>query len=151
MIYDKLKNIEKYACLAKNMQTAIDFIHNTDLEALALGKTEIDGEKVFVLKLDVDSYDDSNALYEYHKRYADLHLLVDEKEQFYFDYPEHLTNVVKEYDATDEVALYKKDSDRNLIKPILGEFLFFFPGEAHLPKYTGTLEKIRKIIFKIEI
>lgn len=151
MIFDKLKNIERYGLIHPNLKKVVDFIKNTDLKTLKPGKTIIDGDKIFVMNIEVDTYDDQTAMYEYHARYADLHVLINPKEKFYFDYPENLVNVIKEFDKNEDVALYKKDTTRNLLVPEIGEFILFFPGEAHLPKYTGTLEKASKIVFKVEI
>lgn len=150
MIYDKLVNFEKYSFLNKNFAKLAVFLRENDLTKIPVGKTEIDGDKIFVIHIDVTSFDDTNALYEYHKRYADVHIVVEEKEQYFFDFSEKLVNKVSDYSEKEDVALYRKDSVRNLIKPLKGEFLIFLPGDAHLPKYTGEIGTIRKMIFKVE-
>ena len=38
MIYDEIKNIERYRGISKNLDTAIDFLEKTDLNSLPLGK-----------------------------------------------------------------------------------------------------------------
>ncbi|WP_337899283.1 YhcH/YjgK/YiaL family protein [Mesomycoplasma ovipneumoniae] len=150
MIYDKLENFSKYSCLNENFAKLAKYLKETDLAKLPLGKTVIDEDRIFVIHVDFESFDDTNALYEYHKRYADVHVVLDEKEQYFFDFSEKLVNKVTDYSEENDVALYKKDSTRNLIRPLKGEFLIFLPGDAHLPKYTGQIDVVRKIIFKVE-
>lgn len=48
MIYDKLSNITLYKGLSKNLDTAIQFISTHDLNELPLGKTTIDGDRVYI-------------------------------------------------------------------------------------------------------
>lgn len=43
MIYDKLENIERYRGMSVWLDQAIDFLTGTDLAALPLGRTEING------------------------------------------------------------------------------------------------------------
>ncbi|ADQ90473.1 hypothetical protein B5M19_02785 [Mesomycoplasma hyopneumoniae] len=150
MIYDKLENFDKYSFLNKNFAKLAVFLKENNLNEIPLGKTQIDGNKIFVINVDVTSFDDTNALYEYHRRYADVHIVLDEEEQYFFDFSEKLINKISDYSEKDDVAFYAKDSTRNLIKPLKGEFLIFLPGDAHLPKYTGKISTIRKMIFKVE-
>ena len=48
MVYDTLENLSQYTGMFDHLDTAIEFIQNHDLNDLPLGKTEIDGENVFV-------------------------------------------------------------------------------------------------------
>ena len=48
MLYDRLENIEQYTGLFENLDTAIAYIAEHDLDELPLGRTDIDGDKVFV-------------------------------------------------------------------------------------------------------
>ncbi|UVD81873.1 YhcH/YjgK/YiaL family protein [Mycoplasma iguanae] len=151
MIYDRLINLSRYKNIHPNLNKAIEFIEKNDLRQLSVGKTIIDNENLFVLNMEVDTYDDKNALYEVHSKYADLHVLVDTREKYFFAYPEELSNLHSEFDVENDVTLYYKDTSRNFLQPFPGEFILFFPGEAHLPKYTNSRGKLFKIIFKIAI
>ena len=48
MIYTKIKNIETYLGISKNLDTAIRFLREYDLNDLGKGKTVIDQDEVFV-------------------------------------------------------------------------------------------------------
>lgn len=151
MIFDKLENLHKYKSINKHLPELINFLETTNLSELPLGKVEINGDNLFALNIDALSFDDENAMYEYHKQYADLHIQLEPKEHYFFDFKENLKNVISEFDSEKDVAFYKKDSIRNLVRPKVGEFVFFFPGEAHLPKFTHEQKNIRKLIFKLKV
>ena len=75
MICDALEHLNRYRGLHRNLDTAIDYLtayHVAhDLYDLPLGRTEVDGENVFINVMEADLSPDSTRL-EYHKKYADL-------------------------------------------------------------------------------
>ena len=77
MICDALENLNRYRGLHKNLETAIDYLtayHVAhDLSDLPLGRTEVDGENVFINVMEAGLNPDSARL-EYHKKYADLQI-----------------------------------------------------------------------------
>ena len=77
MICDALENLNRYRGLHKNLETAIDYLtayHVAhDLSDLPLGRTEVDGENVFINVMEAGLNPDSARL-EYHKSYADLQI-----------------------------------------------------------------------------
>lgn len=74
MIFDKLKNIELYKGLYPNLDIAIDYIKNTDLAALPLGKHEIAGKDVYVSVVELEGKDIATTPFEIHKQYLDIHV-----------------------------------------------------------------------------
>ena len=77
MICDALENLNRYRGLHKNLETAIDYLTAYyvahDLSDLPLGRTEVDGENVFINVMEAGLNPDSARL-EYHKKYADLQI-----------------------------------------------------------------------------
>ena len=77
MICDALENLNRYRGLHKNLETAIDYLTayhvSHDLSDLPLGRTEVDGENVFINVMEAGLNPDSARL-EYHKKYADLQI-----------------------------------------------------------------------------
>ncbi len=147
MLYDTLENLNQYLGLFDTLDTAIDFIENTDLDTLPLGRTEIDGERVFVNVMEVEPTPGEGRPYETHSRYMDLQLDLEGVE---------LCEVAlgpvtqeKEYDAENDCALWNGDLSAAMV---LGEdrFAVFMVEEAHKPgiKATGC-DKVKKAVFKI--
>ena len=48
MICDTLQHLTRYKGLCKNLDTAIDYLLTHDPASLPLGRTEVDGEEVFL-------------------------------------------------------------------------------------------------------
>ena len=48
MIFDRLENLNQYTGLFEHLDTAIDYIESHDLSLLPPGRTNIDGENVYV-------------------------------------------------------------------------------------------------------
>ena len=74
MIYDMLANVQKYRGISKNLDTAIDFLVKTDLSALPLGRTEIDGDNVFANVMEAQAKPVEELHFEIHKKYMDIQI-----------------------------------------------------------------------------
>ena len=55
MICDTLQHLTRYKGLCKNLDTAIDYLLTHDPASLPLGRTEVDGEEVFINAMDADA------------------------------------------------------------------------------------------------
>lgn len=74
MIFDKLTNIAVYKGMNPNLDTAIDFLLSHDLESLPLGRTEIDGDNVFLNKMEANAAPAHTKQFEAHKKYLDVQI-----------------------------------------------------------------------------
>ena len=76
MIFDDLKNVTRYKGLHPNLDKAIDYLYEHRKDSFDLGRYEVDGDKVFLLVQENTLNQEANNQFEYHKKYADFHLLV---------------------------------------------------------------------------
>ncbi len=74
MIYDKLHNIGTYKGVNAHLDTAIDYILATDLHALPMGKTPIDGDLVYISVMEAQSSPSCGRSFEIHKNYMDIQI-----------------------------------------------------------------------------
>ncbi|RZS92762.1 YhcH/YjgK/YiaL family protein [Cuneatibacter caecimuris] len=74
MIYDKIENVKKYLGISPNLDKALNFIMRTDLNSLPEGRTEIDGDRVFLNIVRCEAKDAADDGFEYHKQYRDLQI-----------------------------------------------------------------------------
>ena len=72
MITDTLENLDRYRGLHSNLDKAIEFLNNTDLEKLPIGKTVVEGSHVFMNVMEAELRNAHGAGFEYHKKYAVL-------------------------------------------------------------------------------
>ena len=149
MIFDDLKNVARYKGLHPNLDKAIAYLCEHGREDLDLGRYEIDGDKVFLLVQENTLNQEASDQFEYHKKYADFHLLAAGHE-----YAVYGSRTVREAAAFDEQADIGFVHCQDRYPLLLGyhNFAVFFPGETHQPNgYAGQEEKVRKYLFKILI
>lgn len=150
MIYDKKSNISRYLGLSSNLDTAIHFIQTTNLTTLPKGRTEIDGESVFVNHFGYETAEKTNdSLYEDHIEYLDLHFPLSGSEFIAVAPSGNLQEVEKRLD--EDAVMYA--GNVKLTLPVTDqEFLLVYPGESHLPKLIDQQAcYVDKLVFKIRL
>lgn len=150
MIYGNLDEIKIYKGISKNLDKAIDFIIERKYINANFGKNEIDGDKIyFNYPEQAITRDKENLELEYHKKYIDIHIVVDGEESIGY------TSIDKCY----ETIPYDKEKDFTLMCGEIqnefylnkNKFLILFPFEPHLALLkVGTEKEIKKVIFKVE-
>ena len=77
MIFDRLENLSRYRGLYRGLDTVICWLEQNDPAGLPLGRTELDGNRVFVNVMEADTRSPQQAQYEVHEKYMDLQLDLD--------------------------------------------------------------------------
>lgn len=147
MICDSLEHLDRYRGLHPNLDTAIDYLQTHGLAALPDGRTEVDGDNVFINMMDATLHSDHGFHPEYHKTYADLQIDITGGEGWGY--------------ATapgEEVGTFTGDigfqNSPDAVTGSLGEgrFVLFFPGELHKPGVARPeCTKVRKAVVKIRM
>lgn len=130
MICDTLDQLHLYKGFHKNLDTAIEFLAAHPLDTLPLGRTEVDGDEVFINVMDADLKPHTGSHAEYHRLYADLQIDLTGGEGWGY-----------ETDPGTEVEPYqpdigKKDSE-DAVFGTLGEgrFVLFSPVSCTAPAW----------------
>jgi YhcH/YjgK/YiaL family protein len=149
MILDDFKNYQLFVHLGPLFKTAFEFIEKTDLMSLPLGKHSIQGDDLFVILMEYETKDPSQAIMENHKKYIDIQYMVLGEElmgvQTFHGQPPTTA-----YDETKEAAFYKPEYD-SLLKVKEGHFTIFFPQDLHMTSIkSGERATIRKAVFKVK-
>ena len=147
MIYDILENLEQYTGLFDNLDTAIEYLAETDLEALPLGRTDIAGDDVYLTVSNVRARPSDEALFETHSDYMDIHIDLEGVELF-----EIALGALEErtpYDAEKDIAFYNADlSCASVLGP--GRFLVVMTEEPHKPAVASAQgTALKKIVVKV--
>ncbi|MGN0307297.1 MAG: YhcH/YjgK/YiaL family protein [Lachnospiraceae bacterium] len=147
MIYDKLSNIGFYKGLNKNLDTAIDYILSHDLLSLPLGKTVVDGDRVFVNCMECETGLLSNKQYELHKEYMDIQIDLIGVERVVTG--DKLNMDMGEYNAEGDCSFGQAAPLADCaIGP--GNFIICMVGEPHMPGVAlQNPESIKKCVFKV--
>ena len=74
MIYDTIENARLYKGMNPHLDKAIEFMLTQDLDALPMGRTEIDGSNVFCNKMEAQTMPAEEKLFEMHRVYMDIQI-----------------------------------------------------------------------------
>ncbi len=145
MIYDTLDHIEHYKGICSNLDTAINFILDTDLSALPNGRTVINGDNVFVNVMDAQLKKQEAAMFEAHRYYADLQISLSGGESIGW-LP--VNKLPKTDDDNPLFRNYHGQADAMLpMEP--DRFVIVFPQDAHSPCIGNGVS--HKIVVKIKM
>ncbi len=159
MIVGKLNHLYRYKGIAKNIDTAIDYILEKGIDgliALEPGKYKIDGDNV---KLNRDTYvakAKEDTFFENHEDYMDLQVVLKGQEYFaYTDISNPTLKVTTPYNAEKDVTKYNGgdvDSVKDSQWFILDEgFALVYTEDVHLAKCDVNGGTVEKAVFKIKI
>lgn len=150
MIYDKLSNITLYKGISKNLDTAISFISTHNLNDLPLGKTCIDGDKVYINVMETQAEPLEKRQYEVHKNYLDIQMDLIGIERV--DTGDFHNVTLKEYNPDLDVAAAESDDVAScLIGP--DNFIICMAREPHKPNIAVSSENtyLKKAVCKVHI
>lgn len=152
MIISSIDNIKSSDYTSKNLKTAIEFMKNTDLLNLPIGKTEIDGKNVYVNRSSYVAKNFEDTVLEGHDHYADIQLVLKGKEKIgYIDKSSSGIEVKIPYNSEKDVTKYiSKDLD-GIITLNPGFFAIVFPEDLHQPVIKVNDEVVEKVVIKVKI
>ena len=147
MICDTLDQLHLYKGFHKNLDTAIEFLAAHPLDTLPLGRTEVDGDEVFINVMDADLKPHTGSHADYHRLYADLQIDLTGGEGWGY------TNLPGE-EAGEFAGDIGFRTSPDAVSGVLGEgrFVLFFPGELHKPGVARPgCAHVRKVVIKIRM
>ena len=125
--------------ISKNLDTAIRFLREYDLNDLGKGKTVIDQDEVFVNHFCYQTVEEKDASWEGHIRYADMHILLSGNEKI------GIRDEEKDFVGYDGKVTTWVLMDN-------AKVLIVFPEDVHMVKVKNTENSdVDKLVFKIKI
>ena len=144
MIYDRMEEFLKYASLlpgAEQMLAAVRQLSKWETGRFTCG----DG---FILLQEGETKTQQERRFERHKKYIDVHILVEGKEEVAWESLENLAKDTPFVPEKDIEFLTGKVDHVFALKP--GMFCVFFPDEPHVTQmHTEEPGSYRKIVFKL--
>lgn len=149
MIKDKLEYAATYYNISDNLKKGFEWLKNSDLLSLSDGKHVIDGDKIFANVQTYETKDD--APYERHRKYIDIQYMIKGIERIgVAEYSN--CSVIEGYDKEKDVEFLKINIESHCQKLEEGEFLVFFPQDAHQPSLDEKKKMfVKKVIVKVAI
>lgn len=148
MILDSLTNAQLYYPLGLHIRRALEFVQSTDLLALAPGRHDIEGDKLFALVQDYQPKPANQGRYEAHRRYWDLQVVARSEEAMGWNRLEAM-QIAEPHSDEKDVAFFQGPGFLFLVPA--GSFAIFAPHDVHLPGVETTRsEQVRKIVIKMQ-
>ena len=149
MILDRLENADRYAALLPGLREAFDFLRRQrpeGLAALAPGRHEIAGDRVFAIAARDAGRGHAAAPLEVHRRYADVQYVVAGADEMGWRGLGECGRERAPYDAEKDIVFFD-DAPETWFQVPAWTFVIFFPEDAHAP-LAGEGEA-RKVVVKV--
>jgi YhcH/YjgK/YiaL family protein len=156
MILDTLDNISLYRGLPARLVAALDFLQATDLAALPLGKTTIDGERLFALVQEYSPKRAEMSKFEAHRRFWDVQYVARGIERIGYSHLSRMS-VSEPHSLERDVSFFTGPGDWLYVPA--GTFVVFGPSDVHMPGVAfeaaaddGREQSlVRKVVVKVEL
>lgn len=148
MILDHLDNAGRYRALHRLFPQAFDWLQGADLMALAPGRHELDGERIFAIVESCAGRTRAEAKLECHRRYIDIQLVLEGVDEMGWRPLSQCARPLADYDAARDIRFFD-DAPASWVATPAGSFCLFFPDDAHAPLVSAGF--IRKLVLKIAV
>lgn len=150
MIVDTLSHASVYRDMP-DLSGVFEFISRCRLSDLPDGRTDIDGDRLYVMIQRPILKPAAEALPEAHDCYIDLQLVLEGEELMGYAPRSGLGSPVRS-DAGHDIFFYRQPDDMALLTVREGMFAVFYPGDAHAPCIrTDACGASVKAVFKIRL
>lgn len=147
MIYDNIKNLNKYLGVVPHLEEVLSFIKDNNLNNLPFERIDI-SENVYLVKQKYYGKDIKDAGVESHKKYIDIQIILKGKESMQYCLYNDNLKVSVEYDDSKDIMFYDEVLN-NKVEVSKDEFVVFFKEDIHQPGIKTGDEEINKIVVKI--
>ena len=149
MIFGNINHEKTYSNLDKDIIRCFEYAKSNNLLDYGKGSYEIDGKDIFVNIVEYETCKKEDRFWEAHKKYIDIHLMLDGCERIDLNFIENLDQ--KEYEEEGDF-LPLEGKNNSYVDLEKGDFLVCFPEDAHMTAIEiDKPKKIKKAIFKVII
>ncbi|MDG6895015.1 YhcH/YjgK/YiaL family protein [Volucribacter amazonae] len=132
------------------VQKALRFLQQTDFDQLEVGRYELEGDKIYVQVLDLQTQSAEQNLPEVHRHYLDVQYLHSGIEKIGVVADNGNNPVAQPYDTKRDILFYANVENESYLIMRPGNFAVFFPNDIHRPNcIDGQSSPIRKVVVKI--
>jgi len=148
MVLATLAAAHRYASLHPMFARAFSYLAATDLDALPAGRTEIDGDRLFVIIDRKEGRGRAGARLEAHRRYIDIQYTVHGEEEIGWTALAACAAPSAAFDAATDIVFFD-DAASCWIGVPRGSLAIFFPDDAHAP--LAGVGALTKAIVKVAV
>jgi len=136
------------------LERAFEYLSRADLASLPLGRTDIEGDDVYVMMSEGETRPPEQVRFEAHRRYIDIQLVVRGQEAIGVA-PVSALTTVEPYDPAKDIEFFAVP--RVLVESATfglraGDFAVFAPGDGHRPSlHLDGPHVSRKAVVKVSV
>jgi biofilm protein TabA len=150
MIVDSLTQYHLYQGKHELLDKAIEYIKKADFSSLTPKTYEVNGDELFFNLIEYETKPEEERFWESHKKYIDLHYLLEGTELIGYEQFERL-GIKQDYDENDDYYLLEGNV-HSKVQLQKGDFMVLYPNDAHMTAIkVKESEKVRKIVFKVQL
>ncbi len=145
MILDKLTAANAYRGIHPRLDEVLDRLNDGFLSTVGPETMPLEGDALYVTRFTYETLPLEDTFFEAHRRYLDVHLMVQGEERVDLASPEGLTL----FEQRGDFYAYRGEAEQSLVlRP--GSFLVVFPEDAHRIKIqVNGPETVSKVVFKV--
>ena len=135
----------------QGLERAFEYLATTDLAALPLGRTDIEGDDVYVSLSEGETRPPEQVQFEAHRRYIDIQLVVRGQEAIGVA-PAAALATITPYDAAKDIEFFAVPRESATLELRAGEFAVFTPADGHRPSlHLDGPHVSRKAVVKVSV
>lgn len=129
MIFGNIKDKERYNFLDEKIIECFKYAIENNLNVYSTGTHEINGDDIFVNIVAYETVNKEERFWEAHKKYIDVHLMLDGSEKIALNNIDNLEQ--KEYEEEGDF-LPLSGQESAIVTLEKGDFLICYPEDAHM-------------------
>lgn len=150
MIVGHIDQRETFSYLPAAVHRSLAFLSETNLEALPVGRHDIDGDNIFVNVMAFETAGADSKLHEVHREYIDIQYLIAGNERIGFALASEQHMVETPYDAENDFWLAGPVDCESEVVLEPGMFAIFLPNQPHKPGCVVEAPQIiKKAVVKV--
>lgn len=150
MIAGSLYHLQRYAGINPGFDKAIAYLENLKDTKSLKAHDKIDGERVYYNFGPQTTRKETEAKYEAHRKYIDIHICLKGQERILIAPVEKLL-CTEEYNPEQDVQWFEGAGKWDITLET-GDFLICFPEDAHMPLLdNGKKTEVDKMIVKVAV
>ena len=150
MIYDRFENLNLYCQPGTRLHRALVYAQDVARTA-ADGRTEIDGDRLYVSVSTYHTGSRGERRFEAHKKYIDVQVVLEGEERIDVSLEKDLP-VLEAYDEKREVMFLVPPKEFALLAMKPGCFAVFYPEDVHRPGCNlRSKRRVRKLVVKVQV
>jgi YhcH/YjgK/YiaL family protein len=146
-------NLENWSSTrgVRGLERAFEYLSRTDLASLPLGRTDIEGDDVYVMMSEGETKPPEQVKFEAHRHYIDIQLVVRGQESIGVA-PVAALTTAEPYDPAKDIEFFAVPREAATLELHAGDFAVFAPGDGHRPSlHLDGPHVSRKAVVKVSV